>query len=96
MMVLRRPPQTLEAELREAGYRGDLGEFRDLLLDIKNGLYRNWSDETLTLHPREAIRYCDAVRYHSRLDALDDYLILRILYALRKNNWGDTPSREVA
>lgn len=80
--------RSLEVELRDVGYRGDIRDFRDTLLDLKIGLYRSWSDEMLVLHPREAMRYCDIVRYRFGLDGLPDHLILRILFAIRKSDWG--------
>lgn len=77
-------PILLKEELSAAGYKDDPERFREMLADLKNALYRNWTEEELSLHPADAHQFCNVVRYRTSLDMLPDSLILRTLYNRRK------------
>lgn len=73
-------------EPRDFGVDLEKQEFIDQMVEEFHGAYRNgWTIDELLLHPREAMRFCDAVRHrHGYYDAPDD-IILRVILQRRKN-----------
>ena len=60
-------------------------DFTDQMVEFFSAAYRGqWTIEELTLHPREAVRFCDDVRHqHGYYDVPDD-IILRTIVNARK------------
>lgn len=78
----------LADEIAAAGYKGTLDQFKNHILRLKEDLFPKWTDEDLLRSPREALRYCNAVRYDIRCDGLSDDLITGALLGIRKNGRG--------
>src|SRR3954447_21895448 len=70
---------SLRTELPLFGYSGGAERFNETITDIHREMYRNWNDEDLQRHPREATLYCDAVRRSTRCPDLPDAFILGAL-----------------
>jgi hypothetical protein len=85
---------TLEKELELSGIEMEGDMFRDLLVDMLHGMYRNWTDEGLMQNPDEAKRYCNALRERLSTPHIPDNFFLRWLTNTRKNGW-DSAAREV-
>jgi hypothetical protein len=77
----------LKRALKEAGYPGDPGVFRDTVVELFQTLYPAWTDEVLLHNPVEAHRFCDALRHRCRFVCPDE-LILRTLTNTRKRTHG--------
>jgi hypothetical protein len=61
-------------------------EFLDRMVDAFNDAFRgSLSLDELLLHPREALRFCDDVRFRYGFFGLPDDIILRALMQRRKN-----------
>lgn len=60
-------------------------EFIDLMVEEFNNAFRSWSIDELLLHPRQAMRFCDDVRYRHAFYDLPDDMILRAILYRRKN-----------
>jgi hypothetical protein len=76
-------PVILKSELKTLGCDLEPEDFRDLLLELQQVMYPDWTDEELKNHPAEAQTYCRAVR-HRTVPAMPDHLILRTLTNIRK------------
>ena len=79
----------LSDELKAAGYEGDVAAFRDRLTDVFVEMFRSWTVEELTFHPKEAVHLCNVVRRATGAPDLPDFVILRTLSNKRKK--GDMP-----
>jgi hypothetical protein len=72
-------------EAKLYGWKEDYEAFMDVLAQVKNTMYAEWTDETLTFHPYDALRYCEAVRSLSKCQAIPDHFILSALVGIRKS-----------
>ena len=77
----------LEDELKACGCTLDAEEFRELISDTFNDMYRAWTDENLLCWPREALRFCGMVRHRARASDMTDFLICSTLLNIRKRGW---------
>lgn len=75
----------LSRTLAEHGIEEDPDRFVDRLVELFQGLYPAFTIDELLVRPREALRYCDAVRSHAQNYDLPDDMILRPLLNRRKN-----------
>lgn len=66
---------SLKSRLRNAGYKGDAADFRDLLADLMAATYPSWTDEKLTRNPKEALAFCDLVRHRTGLRVSDEFIL---------------------
>lgn len=63
--------------------------FKDLMVDEFNATYRNgWTIDELTLHPVEALQFCNQVRRKHGFFYAPDDIILRSIENRRKNPSG--------
>jgi hypothetical protein len=71
---------------RDFGVNMERVDFTDEMVTDFNEAYRDgWTIDELLLHPREAARFCDTVRFkRGYYDAPDD-IILRSIMTRRKN-----------
>jgi hypothetical protein len=74
----------LESELKLFGATVGAEQFKELLADLHNALHPSWTEEQLLYHPRDGLRYCEAIRARAG-QGLPDEMILRRLNNLRKN-----------
>jgi len=74
----------LSQTLADYGIDDDPEAFKDGLVDLFHGLYPAFTVDELLVRPREALRYCDAVRDKHRNYDLPDDLVLRSLLNRRK------------
>ena len=71
---------------RDFGVELDREHFMDEMVDeFAEACRDTWSIDELCLHPREALRFCDAVRHRKSYYDLPDDIILRSIMARRKN-----------
>jgi hypothetical protein len=75
----------LSKTLAEFGIDEDPEMFADRLVQLFQGLYPAFSFDELLLRPREALKFCDAVRMHCGNYDLPDDLILRVVLSRRKH-----------
>jgi hypothetical protein len=80
----------LSDELAALGWDGGEDEFRDIVGEVFAVLHPSWTDEDLYCEPRDAVRYCEAVRART-CQGVPDRLILRTLSNNRKRGWGERP-----
>jgi hypothetical protein len=74
----------LRDALPDCGSQMSPAAFRELVLENFAQNYSNWTDEELLFEPREAMKFCKAIR--TQCDGkLSDNLILRTLINARKN-----------
>ena len=74
----------LRDELKVFGCKTDEQDFRDIVMELHAIMHPNWTDEELLFHPRDAIRYAEAIRCRSECAGLPDHMILRTLVNCRK------------
>lgn len=77
-------PRPLKDQLKVFWCSMDANTFKELIADVFAEMFPNWTDETLTSRPYDAIHYCDAIRARAGR-GLHDELILRTLGNLRKH-----------
>lgn len=82
---------TMEKLLQTFGCDIDADEFRDLIQEVFSVMHPAWTDEDMLYHPRDAIRYCEAIRCRTDCDGLSDEFVLRSLVNIRKS--GRNPKR---
>jgi hypothetical protein len=73
----------LEAELLLFGSPTDAVEFEEVLQELHAVLHPSWTSEQLLYHPREALRFCEAIRARCG-QGLPDEMVLRRLTNIRK------------
>lgn len=73
----------LNEELRTYGYTEPTWRFREILVEVHQAMHPAWTDEELMCNPRDAIRYCEAIRLRT-CQGLPDRMILRALSNTRK------------
>jgi hypothetical protein len=73
----------LAEDLKALGYDGGEDEFRDIVGEVFAVMHPSWTDEELMCEPRDAMRYCEAVRSRT-CQGIPDRLILRTLTNNRK------------
>lgn len=78
----------LEKELELYGSETDPGTFREVLQEVHAVMHPAWTAEQLLYHPRDAIRYCEAIRARAG-QGLPDEMVLRRLNNIRKRGQGD-------
>ncbi len=77
---------------KEFGVKMTKPEFTDKMVEMFGAVYRGcWSIEELTLHPREALAFCDTVRREMVAFDLPDDIILRVIVAQRKKRKNGLP-----
>ena len=76
----------LQEHLLAAGYRGDVGRFQEIVIEIFQIGYEGWTDEELLCRPEDALAYCARVRKRARAPNIPDVVILRTLTNLRKRS----------
>jgi hypothetical protein len=75
----------LSKSLTEYGVETDPEQFVDQLAERFGSMYPAFSIDELLVRPREALRFCDAVREATGNYDLPDDLLLRPLLNRRKN-----------
>jgi hypothetical protein len=73
-------------DLTVYGVEMDRDAFMDLMVDEFNGTYQGEGFDELLLRPREALAFCDAVRFkHRQFRDVPEEVILRSIMIRRKN-----------
>lgn len=76
----------LRIQLQQYGCDLSAPEFRDLLADIKAGMFPSWTDETLSYTRDEADEFCEVVRRRANCPSLPRVFILGSLNGIRKHS----------
>lgn len=70
-------------ELKVYGVSMAPDEFEELIEELQVLMFPSWSGEQLLYHPRDGVRYCEAIRARAG-QGLPDEMILRRLNNIRK------------
>lgn len=84
----------LAQELKELGCEMAAWQFREVVADVFFEMYRSWTDEQLKNNPKDAVKFCIAVRRAAAVKGLRDDVILGTLTNMRKAGGFKTKKRK--